>query len=1548
MNFAAYFTPEASAWVVESLAHVLWQGTLAAVIAAAATIALRSRSAQLRYSVYCAAMLLTAACLPLNLWLLAPADSIAADPIVTVAAPVAGESTFAKSIGADAPIDASEDFQPPLAMPISARAAEETAVQLPSTVQATWSWAFQWIVAAYVAGIGGMAIRLLMGLYGSQRLRMTAQPVEEARLQQVMSRLGKQLCLKVNPVVAYSTRVTTPLVVGVIKPAILLPASILTQLSTEQVESLLMHELAHIRRYDHWVNLLQRTIETVLFFHPAVWWLSHKVSIEREHCCDDLAIRWGSEPCDYAETLVRLSEIRTCRNDLSYGGVAALAAKGNRPSQLQGRVRRVLGMPLAGPSIGLPRVGVVSLLIIAFASVAIQASWSDQNKSVDPVADMANVNEPGPDGATPLWMAVRFSKSERVGELLASGADPNIARPARGWTPLHCNAFCNSEPSCLAIGRQLLDHGADANVIEPTYGETPLHYAVRVAKSVALTKQLIDAGADVNAKSLKWNTPLQFAVSAESPNLVDCLLENGADPKLRNDAGFRPIDQINAIPKKAAQEIQKIFRKHHADDQRRPELIRKHRKQTQDKQSQPQPATQEDGEKPAETSVASEGPAMEESVNEKATISGKIVLEDGSPATSKGWLCSDTQLLNGNGASGTVGHFADKFSFQVGAGTTWISHFAEGYAPAWSAKLELSPGEHRDDILLVLKPGVSQRVKVVNDDGEAIPNATLVAYPKIHEDTGGPVDENQTDESGEYVLTHLANTQYSFRVEAVGYEPLRELHDLQPESAITLSLKTATVVTGVVLRESDRKPLAGAKIRLVHEANPSGPDRGFSDSRKSSWWGEEYATTDERGRFRLDRLKTGASYFAVIEAADGARAIVHGIESVQPAEILMPPRRDLVVNFTGDLGQLKKGSWAPRISVRQRFRFEPWPKRVHGQLLGGDVTIEATPGGGRAVLRGLAVDLNPVVEEAEEQKVEVYLPGNKGYKQTVKINPNGETIIDIELPASKAAPETTAETPESDMKKATHTIDLGAKAGQGGTIRGKVNGLPDAGDDVKYSITIDDADRRGARTRREQKNEGMRSLGPRAPGIVLAAGEKFEFQNVPSGECSIQAVAMIQARKQIVSKPVQIELKVQQQQVTTIGISFNSNDKSAGWVEQVASNRDSPDHDDGERSAGDKPNGDSGVPDEPQANIAPGPNNDPLRCRLIAVTHDSNDEAPDLTKQTNSFPSGDRLTFAVELTNASDKPITLLGTRYGDHFGESSGKLHADGFGPRLFEFEFFDAQGKPLPHAERMFVRDAIYLSGASTHELKPGQSHVVLLRPAQFLRPMQHRLPQGKFSARVTYRGASKETLDFVQKHRADQPMAKAWSGAVSSNTVDFTVQTPATRIDAASLVWGLEKDGLSAAIEFKAGKGVLGDPMSAPGVLVNDDYLTVFHLKNVSDRTITFVSETGRQGDELTVTDAEGDPVDVSSIFYLGSPIDVRWVLQPGEVAELDVLSPAPSSIKKPGEYRVQYTIRFNSRQSEDDDGNITFPAPGDRQGTLDTGVTLLVLRADDTES
>jgi hypothetical protein len=101
-----------------------------------------------------------------------------------------------------------------------------------------------------------------------------------------------------------------PAALGVLRPAILLPLSGLSGLSSAQIEALLAHELAHVRRHDYLVNLFQTAVETLLFYHPAVWWISRQVRVERENCCDDLAIEATGDARAYARALLRLEEQR--------------------------------------------------------------------------------------------------------------------------------------------------------------------------------------------------------------------------------------------------------------------------------------------------------------------------------------------------------------------------------------------------------------------------------------------------------------------------------------------------------------------------------------------------------------------------------------------------------------------------------------------------------------------------------------------------------------------------------------------------------------------------------------------------------------------------------------------------------------------------------------------------------------------------------------------------------------------------------------------------------------------------------------------------------------------------------------------------------------------------------------------------------------------------------------------------------------------------------------------------------------------------------------
>src|SRR5690606_4059756 len=152
-------------------------------------------------------------------------------------------------------------------------------------------------------------------------------------LQAVAQRFGE-----VGPVrVLISSRIDTPTLIGWLKPVILLPTAVAIGFPRHQLELILAHELAHLRRHDHLVNLAQVVVETVLFYHPVVHWISREVRHEREICCDQLVLRVTDEqPAEYARTLAALESMRQAPSQL------ALAATGGR---LVDRVRRILGLP---------------------------------------------------------------------------------------------------------------------------------------------------------------------------------------------------------------------------------------------------------------------------------------------------------------------------------------------------------------------------------------------------------------------------------------------------------------------------------------------------------------------------------------------------------------------------------------------------------------------------------------------------------------------------------------------------------------------------------------------------------------------------------------------------------------------------------------------------------------------------------------------------------------------------------------------------------------------------------------------------------------------------------------------------------------------------------------------------------------------------------------------------------------------------------------------------------------------------------------------------
>ncbi len=183
--------------------------------------------------------------------------------------------------------------------------------------------------------------RMAGGWWRVRRLHHIALATHSSRWQTCCRRLAYRLGLPAAAHVVESALVDVPTVVGWLRPAIILPIAALASLTPAQVEAILAHELAHIRRHDYAVNLLQTIAETLLFYHPAVWWISNRIRVEREHCCDDIAMAVCGDRLGYAQALAELETWRTSSTTM------ALAAT---DGSLLERVRRILHVPISDES----------------------------------------------------------------------------------------------------------------------------------------------------------------------------------------------------------------------------------------------------------------------------------------------------------------------------------------------------------------------------------------------------------------------------------------------------------------------------------------------------------------------------------------------------------------------------------------------------------------------------------------------------------------------------------------------------------------------------------------------------------------------------------------------------------------------------------------------------------------------------------------------------------------------------------------------------------------------------------------------------------------------------------------------------------------------------------------------------------------------------------------------------------------------------------------------------------------------------------------------
>ena len=195
------------------------------------------------------------------------------------------------------------------------------------------------LVLVWLAGVALLSLRLLTGWLWVQRLRTHGVAAGRTTWQRAWrAARAPPAHLRARSRCSNRRSSTCRRSIGWLKPVVLLPASALAGLTPQQLEAILAHELAHIRRHDYLVNLLQTLVETLLFYHPAVWWLSRRIRVERENCCDDLAVSLCGDPVAYADGA------RRSRSAASGPRRPSLAMAATGGSLLQ-RVRRLLGAP---------------------------------------------------------------------------------------------------------------------------------------------------------------------------------------------------------------------------------------------------------------------------------------------------------------------------------------------------------------------------------------------------------------------------------------------------------------------------------------------------------------------------------------------------------------------------------------------------------------------------------------------------------------------------------------------------------------------------------------------------------------------------------------------------------------------------------------------------------------------------------------------------------------------------------------------------------------------------------------------------------------------------------------------------------------------------------------------------------------------------------------------------------------------------------------------------------------------------------------------------
>jgi len=308
--------------ITEALFHSIWQGVLVASLLWLTLFLLRARSANARYLASCTALFGMLA-------------------LFLITAGVVYEKPG------------------PLALETHAE------LWIPSHQEPAWVTAREWALPLWSAGVVLFSIRLMWGIGEVSAWRSKGTPGDET-LRGIVAGLADRMGIRRRVDVLISSLADAPGMIGWLRPVLLVPAATVAGLTTEQLESILAHELAHIRRHDYLVNIGQMIVETLLFYHPAVWWASNQIRRERELACDDLAVQYLGDALVYARALTALEKARVLTPNL---------AMGSTRGPLMHRIQRLVSPERRehGPS---RLAGVTVLFFLSITSLFLTINWA--------------------------------------------------------------------------------------------------------------------------------------------------------------------------------------------------------------------------------------------------------------------------------------------------------------------------------------------------------------------------------------------------------------------------------------------------------------------------------------------------------------------------------------------------------------------------------------------------------------------------------------------------------------------------------------------------------------------------------------------------------------------------------------------------------------------------------------------------------------------------------------------------------------------------------------------------------------------------------------------------------------------------------------------------------------------------------------------------------------------------------------------------------------------------------------------------------------------